>query len=150
MDRPSSGEDPADDYADRWIAERAGLRPRTVELYRWLLRRHIAPWIGGVPLGQIDTPLVREWRAKLLSEGVSVSAAAKAYRLLRAVLMTAVNEDRILQRNPCQVRGADKEQPQERPVLNVAEVLRPRRGDAGAVPGDDPADHLRQLAIRGG
>jgi integrase len=110
------------DYADRWIAERAGLRPRTVELYRWLLRRHITPWIGGVPLGQIDTPLVREWRAKLLSEGVSVSAAAKAYRLLRAVLMTAVNEDRILQRNPCQFRGADKEQPQERPVLNVAEV----------------------------
>lgn len=36
--------------------------------------------------------------------------------------MTAVNEDRILLRNPCQVRGADKEQPQERPVLTVPEV----------------------------
>jgi integrase len=110
------------DYADRWITERAGLRPRTVELYRWLLRRHIVPWIGGVPLGKIDTPLVREWRARLLAEGVSQSAAAKAYRFLRAVLMTAVNEDRILPRNPCQVRGADKEQPQERPMLTVAEV----------------------------
>jgi integrase len=36
--------------------------------------------------------------------------------------MTAANEDRIIPRNPCQVRGADKEQPQERPVLTVAEV----------------------------
>jgi integrase len=118
------------DYADRWISERAGLRPRTVELYRWLLGRHIDPWIGGVPLGNIDTPLVREWRATLLSEGVSQSAAAKAYRFLRSVLMTAVNEDRILVRNPCQVRGADKEQPQERPVLTVAEV----RALAAAMP----------------
>jgi integrase len=110
-------------YAERWIEERAGLRPRTVELYRWLLRRHITPWIGGVPLGKIDTPLVREWRARLLAEGVSVSAAAKAYRFLRSVLMTATNEDRIIPRNPCQVRGADKEQPAERPVLSVAEVV---------------------------
>ena len=60
------------DYAERWIAERPGLRPRTVELYRWLLRRHIAPWLGGVPLGKIDTPLVRELRGKLLAEGVSL------------------------------------------------------------------------------
>jgi integrase len=111
------------DYAERWIAERPGLRPRTVELYRWLLRRHISPWLGGVPLGKIDTPLVREWRAKLLAEGVSQTMAAKSYRLLRSVLMTAVNEDRIIPRNPCQVRGADKEQPQERGVLSAAEVV---------------------------
>jgi integrase len=110
------------DYADRWITERAGLRPRTVELYRWLSRRHVEPWIGGVPLGKIDTPLVREWRAKLLSEGVSESTTAKAYRFVRSVLMTAVNEDRILPRNPCQVRGADRERPKERPVLTVPEV----------------------------
>jgi integrase len=111
------------DYAERWIAERPGLRPRTVELYRWLLRRHIRPWLGDVPLGKIDTPLIREWRSKLLGDGVSASATAKAYRFLRAVLMTATNEDRILPRNPCQVRGADRENPSERPVLTTSEVL---------------------------
>ena len=118
------------DYADRWITERAGLRPRTVELYRWLLRRHIRPWLGDVALGKIDTPLVREWRSKLLADGVSVSATAKAYRFLRAVLMTATNEDHILPRNPCQVRGADRENAAERPVLTISEVL----ALAGAVP----------------
>jgi integrase len=111
------------DYAERWITERAGLRPRTVELYRWLLRRHVTPWLGGVPLGKIDTPMVREWRAKLLAEGVSQSTTAKAYRFLRSVLMTATSEDRIIPRNPCQVRGADREQPAERPVLEVAQVV---------------------------
>jgi integrase len=111
------------DYAERWIVERPGLRPRTVELYRWLLRRHIRPLLGDVPLGKIDTPLIREWRSKLLVDGVSASATAKAYRFLRAVLMTATNEDHILPRNPCQVRGADRERPAERPVLTTSEVL---------------------------
>ena len=37
--------------------------------------------------------------------------------------MTAVNEDRLTPRNPCQVRGADREVAGERPVLSVAEVL---------------------------
>ena len=40
------------DYADRWITERAGLRPRTVELYRWLLGKHIRPQLGAVALGR--------------------------------------------------------------------------------------------------
>lgn len=110
-------------YASKWIDERAGLRPRTVQLYRWTLRKHIAPYLGGVPLGKLDTPMIREWRAKLLREGVSAGMVAKAYRLLRAVLMTAVNEDQLLLRNPCRVPGADKESPDERPVLSVAQVV---------------------------
>lgn len=112
------------DYAERWIAERPGLRPRTVELYEMLLRKHIAPYIGGAPLGKITTPLVREWRAQLLRDGRSQSTTAKAYRLLRAVLMTAVKEDHILARNPCRVKGADQETPEERPVLTPGQVFR--------------------------
>jgi Integrase len=111
------------DYADRWITERPGLRPRTVELYRWLMRKHIEPRLGGVQLGQLTTAVVREWRASLLAGGVSQSIAAKSYRLLRAVLSTAVEEDRILARNPCRVKGADREQAAERPVLTVAQVF---------------------------
>ncbi len=49
--------------------------------------------------------------------------AAKAYRLLRAVLTTAVEEDKILPRNPCRVRGAGEEHAAERPVLTVAQVF---------------------------
>jgi integrase len=52
-----------------------------------------------------------------------VSVAAKAYRLLRAVLTTAVEEDNILPRNPCRIRGAGDEEAPERPVLTVAQVF---------------------------
>ncbi len=67
--------------------------------------------------------MIRKWRAELLGNGVSVSMAAKAYRLLRAVLATAVEEDKILPRNPCRVRGAGEERAAERPVLTVAQVF---------------------------
>jgi hypothetical protein len=77
------------DYAERWIAQRPNLRPRTIHLYTWTLGKHVTPYLGGVPLGRLDTPMIREWRARLLAEGVSQTMAAKAYRLLRAILMTA-------------------------------------------------------------
>ncbi len=65
------------DYAEQWIRERPGLRPRTVELYRWLLGKHIAPYLGGVELGRLTTALVRRWRADLLATGVSQSIKAE-------------------------------------------------------------------------
>jgi integrase len=42
--------------------------------------------------------------------------------LLRAILMTAAVEDRLIPRNPCQIKGADREHAEERPVLTVAQV----------------------------
>ncbi|WP_220447141.1 tyrosine-type recombinase/integrase [Nonomuraea deserti] len=110
------------DYADKWIAERTNLRPRTVEIYKGLLKRHIRPHLDGMPIGKLDTAVIREWRVLLLGNGVSESEVAKAYRFLRAVLMTAA-DDQIIPRNPCRIRGAGEEKPEERPVLTVAKVF---------------------------
>jgi hypothetical protein len=60
---------------------------------------------------------------KAAGNGVSVSVAAKAYRLLRAVMTTAVEDDGILSKNPCRIKGAGEEHAGERPVLTVAQVL---------------------------
>ena len=119
---PQRGRVPLQTYAEKWIAERPNLRARTVELYTWLLARHIGPYLGRMQIGRITPDIIREWRAELLRKGVSISATAKAYRLLRAVLMTAA-EDRIIPRNPCRIRGGGDEKPAERPVLTVAQVL---------------------------
>jgi len=51
---------------------------------------------------------------------------------------TAVNEDKILPRNPCIVRGADRESPDERPVVSIAQVFQ----IAGEVP-----DRYRLLVL---
>ncbi|MFG1877061.1 tyrosine recombinase XerC [Sphaerisporangium sp. NPDC049003] len=111
------------EYAEKWIRERTSLRPRTVEIYRGLLRRYIVPHLGNVPLGKIETAVVREWRATLVGKGVGASEVAKSYRFLRAVLMTAA-DDRIIPRNPCRIKGAGEEKPEERPVLTVAQVFK--------------------------
>jgi integrase len=110
-------------YAERWVAERASLRPRTVELYRWLLRKHVTPYLGDAQLGKLTPAVVRQWRAGRLAGKVSESVTAKAYRLLRAILNTAVEDDKIIPHNPCKITGADREHPAERPVVTVAQVF---------------------------
>jgi integrase len=120
---PEHGKVKLGDYAATWITQRPGLRPRTVDLYRWVLKKHIAPQLGGVPVGKLSTSLVREWRADLLESGVSVSVAAKAYRLLRAIMNTAVEDDNMLSRNPCRIKSAGDENAEERPVLTVRQVF---------------------------
>jgi integrase len=141
---PELGKVKLGDYAAKWIAERPGLRVRTVDLYNWLLAKHIAPHLGGVQVGKLSTPLIRQWRAKLLASGVSESMAAKAYRLLRAVLTTAVEEDKILPRNPCRVRGAGEEHAAERPVLTVTQVF-----ELAELVGRRPVGNVRKLPAGG-
>jgi hypothetical protein len=70
----------------------------------------------------------------------SVSMAAKAYRLLRSILATAVEEDKILARNPCRVRGAGTERASERPVLTAAQVF-----DLADLIGRRPIGNIRRL-----
>ena len=55
---------------------------------------------------------------------------AKGYRLLRAILNTAVAEDELLTVNPCKIKGAGEERAAERPVLTIGQVYRL----AGVVP----------------
>ncbi|MEV7965840.1 hypothetical protein AB0O34_07635 [Sphaerisporangium sp. NPDC088356] len=52
---------------------------------------------------------------------MSAVTVAKAYRLLKAVLTTAV-DDQLIRRNPCRIKGAGQEKSAERPVLTVAQV----------------------------
>jgi excisionase family DNA binding protein len=110
-------------YATHWVADRR-LEPRSRELYAMLLRLHIMPWFNDVALDRITPPIVRLWRTDLLRQGRSESTAAKSYRLLRAILNTAVKDDRLLRENPCRMRRFDKEPTSERPTASVDQVWR--------------------------
>jgi hypothetical protein len=50
---------------------------------------------------------VRRWRKNLLDAGVGPVTVAKAYRLLKAILNTAV-DDGLIRRNPCRIKGPGK------------------------------------------
>ena len=118
---PDAGIEALRTYAVRWVAER-DLSERTRELYRGLLARQIVPFIGGLDLLAITPARVRSWRRDLIGPGVGASTVAKAYRLLRAILNTAA-DDEVIVRNPCRIKGAGVELTPERPVVGLAEVL---------------------------
>jgi hypothetical protein len=109
------------DFGSTWIDERPGLRPKTIRLYRYLLRSHIAPYFESVTVGEVTLARVRRWRKRLLDSGTSEVTTAKAYRLLRAIFNTAL-DDGLIRRNPCRIKGADREVSPERPILTVAQV----------------------------
>ena len=85
-----------------------------------MLRRHLHPEFGGTKLRQITPERVRLWHA-----GLSLALrdqAAKSYRVLRAIMNTAVS-DGLITRNPCTIRGAGIEHAPERPMLATTTVL---------------------------
>jgi integrase len=116
---PSAGKLSFDAYANRWLIGRNDLRRTTYGKYRYLLDSHILPTLGGLELRQLAPAHVRSWYQELTGRYQTV--ADDAYRLLRAVLNTAV-ADELIARSPCQVKGAGQVRSPERPVATVAEV----------------------------
>jgi len=119
---PDEGQTLLSEYANEWLEQRAGLRPKTRQLYDGLIRLHIVPKLGGYPLVSLTPARIRSWRAGLLAADVGPVTVAKAYRLLRTILATAV-EDRLIRTNPCNIKGAAVERSPERPTLTVPQVF---------------------------
>lgn len=69
------------DYAGAWVDERPNLRPNTLQVYRYVLHRHLEPSFGKVAIGDIRDAHVRRWRKELLDRATSAASVAKAYRL---------------------------------------------------------------------
>jgi integrase len=118
---PRAGRVTLEEYANRWLAQRPMLRPRTCETYEAQLRLHVIPSLGGIELAKLTPAHVREWHSGLIAGGVSPNMAAKCYRLLRTMMGTAC-ADELIVRNPCVVKGAGLEHTAERPVATAAEV----------------------------
>jgi integrase len=118
---PTAGRVPFTDYAAAWIEERPNLRPKTIRLYKYLLRSHLQPAFGSMAVAEVKEAHVRRWRKNLLDAGVSMVTTAKAYRLLKAIFNTAV-DDGLIRRNPCRIRGAGQEKSPERASLTVPQV----------------------------
>jgi integrase len=118
---PAAGRITLAEYATSWISSRQ-LRPRTRELYASQLRLHILPGLGDHQLARITPGEIRSWHARLVRAGGPGSLVpAKCYRLLRAILATAT-DDELLARNPCLLKGAGAERTTERPIASPAQV----------------------------
>lgn len=89
-------------FATRWVDER-DIRPRTVDHYHSLLRNHLLPTFGSLPLGAITPPMIRTWRDVRRDKR---AIKAQAYSLLSTIMATAVRDQHPgVTFNPCLVEG---------------------------------------------
>jgi integrase len=108
-------------YAPDWVRDRK-LKPRTREEYNRILRLHIVPQLGGRTLAELTPARIRRWRTELLEAGVGPSTVAKSYRVLHAILATAV-DDELIRRNPCRIKAASSDVADERPTATLVQVF---------------------------
>jgi hypothetical protein len=87
---PAAGKIGLGEWAERWYAATAHLKPSTRRDYRMLLDHQVLPIFGDWTLAAIDTLAVKEWRAGLLAGGLSPKRAGKALQVLSQVLGAAV------------------------------------------------------------
>lgn len=109
------------EYADRWFEHHPTLAPKTRELYRTLLDKHVLPHLGASPLGDIEPATIERWYARL-GKVTTVGQRAKAYRLVNTIPNHAVKDQRIV-RNPCMIDRGGQETSPERPVATIPQVF---------------------------
>ncbi|MGO9781914.1 MAG: tyrosine-type recombinase/integrase [Streptosporangiaceae bacterium] len=125
---PEAGKVRFGDYAANWISDHV-FKPRTEGLYRSQLKNHLAPTFGKKDLRDIHEADIRRWRKERLDAGPHAArpfgpvTVAKTYRLLHAIMNTAV-EDGLIRHNPCRIKGAGQEYSPERPVVPVGTLVR--------------------------
>jgi hypothetical protein len=107
------------EYAHTWIEQR-NVKPRTRSGYHDLLRLHIGPMFGKVPLKNLTRETVRGWYSMLGTDHPRRNS--HAYGLLHAICATAVSDGLIVS-NPCTITGVMNPPRRRDPViLSVAEV----------------------------
>ena len=78
-----------------WLAGKAGLKPSTRATYDALLRTHVNPVWGRVPVGKVRHEDVATWVQRMTARGLSASRTRQAFIVLGQVLELAVRSRRI-------------------------------------------------------
>jgi len=92
---PAAGKVRLGEWAERWFATTAALRPTTRRDYRKLLDLEILPAFASAPIASIDALAVREWLASLAAGGLGPKRAGKARAVLSQVLDAAVEGGKL-------------------------------------------------------
>jgi len=101
---------PFAEYATQWLASResaAELEAKTLERYRGIIRDHLIPQLGSIPLGRISAGAIRSaigaWRSlprhDRKTNHLSEKSIHDQFALLRQILAEAVHE-RLIIDNP--------------------------------------------------
>ena len=91
---PSLAQLAVGEWADRWLAGQAHLKPTTFERYEGIVRTHVKPTWGRVTLANVSHAEVQAWVTDLAKES-SAASVQKIHRVLSLILDMAVKDGRL-------------------------------------------------------
>lgn len=122
------------EYLDRWIRDYglSNLSQRTIDDYSSLIRNHIKPELGHIPLVKLHPSHLREMYNKLLKEGrkdnkkslpksLSPTTVLHVHRVIHEALNHAMQWE-LVYRNVADVVKPPRPEEKERPVLSQDEI----------------------------
>jgi integrase len=111
------------EFLDHWFADVAShtLRPRTLESYEYLLRRHIKPALGEIRLTQLRPDHLQKFYSQKLEAKLSPRTVQYLHAVLHRSLKQAVRWG-LIPRNPADL--VDAPRPKKKPIrpLNTQQV----------------------------
>ncbi len=125
-------------YLEQWLEQKyklSAIRIGTYVTYRGILRNHIAPVLGHIPLQKLTPQHVQAFYTKKLDEGLSAGTVKCMHAILHGALEQAVRWD-LVGRNVCDlVTSPTLERHEMQPLtpeqaLHLLQVVRGRRLEA--------------------
>jgi integrase len=83
------------EWSTEWLETRRHLKPKTLAGYESLLRVHLLPQFGEMPLSGIDPYMIEAWVIELTDLGLSSSRIRQAHQLLSMILKASVRARRL-------------------------------------------------------
>ncbi len=98
---PELGKETVAIWAERWMATKVNLKPKTKADYEWRLQAHVMPRFGNIPVAKIARADVQAWVKELIGQGYSASTVHHAIGILNRILDEALAGGALIT-NPCQ------------------------------------------------
>jgi integrase len=88
-------------YLDDWLkVHKQTIRPRSHERYEAIIRLHLVPWLGNIPLHKLTAQHLDKLYIEKLEEGLSPTTVTAVHTMLHTALEKAVRLG-LISRNVC-------------------------------------------------
>ncbi len=118
---PVLGRETVAEYADKWMQRQVQLKPSTRSRYGAIVRLHIKPHFGHVPLANIERSDISSWVAELVASNRASATVCHIYKVLHSILQSAMLDGRIA-RNPAVGIKLPREKGKEKRFLTHEQV----------------------------
>jgi integrase len=93
---PAAGQLTLGRCAALWLERQVQLRPSTRARYGEIIRVHVEPTLGSVPLAKLERSMITAWVAELSESGLAGATVRHVHRVLHMILASAVADGRIV------------------------------------------------------